>query len=212
MRFPIPAVLVLVAANMGLCIPVPAAAQTPPSLEELSFSTLLREAEGGDANTQNILGDMYSGGIGVARDYAEAIKWYRQSAEQGNDRGQFGLAGMYAEGHGVFQNHAEAIRWYLLSAEQGNRDAQGMLGRMHDEGTGVAQDLVQARMWYIIAGANGKKDVKDALERVSGLMSETQLDESGKLAEEWMEKHPSSHPGGYYWEVWEDAPPPVIIR
>lgn len=30
----------------------------------------------------------YSNGLGVKQDYAEAVKWYRKSAEQGNDRAE----------------------------------------------------------------------------------------------------------------------------
>ena len=38
----------------------------------------------GNADAQNSLGDCYYNGIGVEQDYAEAVKWYRKSAEQGH--------------------------------------------------------------------------------------------------------------------------------
>jgi uncharacterized protein len=40
-------------------------------------------AELGNAHAQNELGVMYAEGRGVQQDYAEAVKWYRKSAEQG---------------------------------------------------------------------------------------------------------------------------------
>ena len=56
------------------------------------YETALREwrplAEQGDANMQAILGAMYSEGLGVAQDYAEALKWYRRAAKRRPDRGR----------------------------------------------------------------------------------------------------------------------------
>ncbi len=53
-------------------------------------------------------------------DYAEAVKWFRLSAEQGNAKGQGALAILYKNGLGVTQDYKEAAKWYRLSAEQGN--------------------------------------------------------------------------------------------
>ena len=41
------------------------------------------EAKKGDAEAQTTLGGMYADGQGVAKDYKQAVKWYRKSAEQG---------------------------------------------------------------------------------------------------------------------------------
>ena len=43
----------------------------------------IRKAEQGDAEAQNVLGLMYSLGLGVPPDKHEAVKWYRRAAEQG---------------------------------------------------------------------------------------------------------------------------------
>jgi TPR repeat protein len=52
------------------------------------FATELRLlrplAERGNADAQSDLGDLYFLGVGVTRDYREAAKWYRLSAEGGN--------------------------------------------------------------------------------------------------------------------------------
>ncbi len=51
------------------------------------YATALREfrplAEQGDASAQHNLGLMYNNGLGVAQDYAEAVRWYRKAVEQG---------------------------------------------------------------------------------------------------------------------------------
>ena len=53
------------------------------------YATALREwrplAEAGDAWPQALLGGMYLLGEGVPQDDAEAVKWYRLTAEQGDD-------------------------------------------------------------------------------------------------------------------------------
>ena len=48
-------------------------------------------AEQGDARAQYHLGTLYFTGTGVPQDYAEALKWFRLSADQGNPEGQGAL-------------------------------------------------------------------------------------------------------------------------
>ena len=62
----------------------------------------------------------YATGQGVAKDDAEAARWYRMAAEQGNPDAQFNLGLSYAKGQGVAKDNAEAVHWYRLAAEQGN--------------------------------------------------------------------------------------------
>lgn len=66
------------------------------------------------------IGEMYYVGEGVARNYAEAAKWFRKSAGQGDADAQYNLGYMYETGKGVARNYAEAVRWYRKSAEQGD--------------------------------------------------------------------------------------------
>ena len=46
--------------------------------------SLRTDAEQGDADAQVNLGVMYAIGLGVPQDDAEAVRWYRLSADQGN--------------------------------------------------------------------------------------------------------------------------------
>jgi uncharacterized protein len=52
---------------------------------------------------------MYSEGLGVPQDDAEAVKWYRRAADQGLAGAQSGLGSLYNEGKGVPQDYAEAV-------------------------------------------------------------------------------------------------------
>ena len=68
---------------------------------------------------------MYGTGRGVARDDAEAVRWYRRAAEQGHTLGQTNLGVRYRDGRGVSQDHGEAVRWFRRAAEQGHAGGQG---------------------------------------------------------------------------------------
>jgi len=73
---------------------------------------LRKAAEQGDADAQNLLGEMHALGEGVEEmDYVEAVKWFRLSAHRGNPMAQLQLAEAYATGRGVEQNQARAVGW-----------------------------------------------------------------------------------------------------
>jgi len=93
-------------------------------------------------------------------DYAEALKWYRLSAEQGNAGAQTNLGVMYDNGQGVGQDKAEAVKWYRLAAARGSAEAQYNLGEMYAEGQGVAQDYGEALTWYRQSAARGNADAQ----------------------------------------------------
>lgn len=54
------------------------------------------------------MGNSYYNGEGVEKNFVEAVKWYRLSAEQGNAEAQFCLGYCYYSGAGVEKNDAEA--------------------------------------------------------------------------------------------------------
>ncbi len=49
-----------------------------------AYAEFLPLARGGDSAAQYILGNMYRRGQGMARDNAEAVRWYRKAADQGH--------------------------------------------------------------------------------------------------------------------------------
>ena len=108
-------------------------------------------------------GLMYDEGKGVPRDYAEAVKWYRRSAEQGNARAQHNLGGMYFNGRGVPQDHAEAVKWRRRAAEQGFAEAQMGLGAMYNLGRGVPQDYAEGVKWSRRAADQGNARAQTSL-------------------------------------------------
>lgn len=69
-------------------------------------------AQGGDAEAQMHVGELYERGAGGEPDYSSAARWYRNAADQGNSRAQLNLARLYESGLGVEQNTLQALNWY----------------------------------------------------------------------------------------------------
>jgi TPR repeat protein len=70
---------------------------------------------------------MYGNGLGVARDEAEAARWYKKAAELGDAEAQFKLGNMFYQGDGVPKDNVEARRWYRMAADQGHAESQRAL-------------------------------------------------------------------------------------
>ena len=144
------------------------------------------DAEKGNANAQAYLGYCYHNGQGVAKDYVEAVKWYRKAAEQGNAAAQCNLGICYEHGNGVRKDKAEAVKWYRKAAEQGNAYAQYNLGICYSDGDVVAKhpdpvdvivswglstlgmgsvgkDAAEAVKWFRKAAEQGHSDAQNKL-------------------------------------------------
>ena len=69
------------------------------------------------------LGVMLRDGEGVPQDYAEAMKWYRLSADQGVAEAQTNLGLMYYHGSGMPQQFMEAYAYHSLPRASQNGSA-----------------------------------------------------------------------------------------
>jgi len=63
-----------------------------------------------------MLGVMLEQGRGVARDLADAARWYRLAAEQDDVTAQLNLGACYELGRGVAQDYEQAVAWYRRAA------------------------------------------------------------------------------------------------
>jgi len=75
-------------------------------------SEILIRAEQGDPQAETALGNNYEYGQWVAKDHAEALRWYRKAAEQGDLGARAILGEMYFDGNGVKRDFVEAAKWY----------------------------------------------------------------------------------------------------
>lgn len=148
------------AASVGTSAAITSAAATPaapdsPAAAPIDPAELQRQAEAGDAAAQSRWGLALVRGQGVAKNEAEAARWFRKAAEQGLDVAQFNLGLMLARGQGVVKDEAQAGEWFRKAAEQGYAAAQFRLGLMLAQGQGVAKDEAQAVRWYRKAADQG---------------------------------------------------------
>ena len=72
----------------------------------------MEAAEGGDAQAQTNVGEIFEKGLGTEPNYEAALIWYRKAAAQGNTRAQFNLGTLYETGQGVPQDKLQALNWY----------------------------------------------------------------------------------------------------
>ena len=109
------------------------------------------------------------------KDYAEAFRCYKKSAELGYARGQYELGICYSTPKGVTLDEEQAINWKLKAAENGYAEAQYQIGLYYEIGIGsFKKDLKQARFWYQKAADQGHSKAKKQLEDLLG------KDEKGK--------------------------------
>jgi len=63
-------------------------------------------------------------GDGIAKDSAEAFRWYRLAAEAGDHTSQFQLGLMYLNGEGVLADAEQAHRWFVANRQHHWHHAQ----------------------------------------------------------------------------------------
>jgi len=126
---------------------------------------------------QHSLGVRYLKGIGVNKNYQEAIKWFTLSATQEYPDSQLLLGKIYYYGEFVKPDFKKAIMWNTLAAAQGLSSAQYMLGLIYEYGHGVQENKVEAKKWYSLAAAQG---LPEAQEKLKLAQSNPQLQYSDK--------------------------------
>jgi hypothetical protein len=108
-------------------------------------------AEQGNAEAQNQLGVLYSN----AKDYGQALKWFRQAAERHLGVAETNLGGMYLRGEGVARDIDEGVRLYKRAALDGYLSAGWDLGSGYYLGQFGKRDYVEAAKWYRFAADRG---------------------------------------------------------
>ncbi len=124
-------------------------------VHQARFAKWQRAAELGWPEGQWLIGRCYDMGLSVAKDQAEAMKWYRKAAGQGYAAAQYTLGVCYSYGRGVAKDQAEAVKWYRKAAGQGYAPAQYNLGVCYANGDGVAKDQAETMKWYRKAAEQG---------------------------------------------------------
>jgi TPR repeat protein len=144
-----------------------------------------RGADAGHPGSMYSLGLMYQKGRGVAKDAAEALRWFEKAAAGGYARANDAIRALRHQASaqkraapappaapkeivstdlqlarryrgGTAAERAEALKIYQRLAETGNGTAQLSLGDMYRDGIGTAPDPAQAVAWYERAAQQGR--------------------------------------------------------
>lgn len=127
---------------------------------EQRVSAIREKATHGDARAQGLMGEMYANGDDVQKNYGEAARWWRTSAEGGLAQAQYNLGVLYERGQGVPRSDAQAAEWYGRAARQGLAAAEFNLGVLYEHGRGVPANPAEAAAWYKKAGDQGHADAQ----------------------------------------------------
>lgn len=99
----------------------------------------LEQAEAGDADAQNYVGEIFEKGLGQEPDYVSAVAWYTKSADQGNTRAAVNLGYLFEKGLGVEKDVAKALNLYRKASGIADDDlifdstAQAEIKKARDE-------------------------------------------------------------------------------
>jgi TPR repeat protein len=113
-----------------------------------------------------------------------------ERALHGDADAQYELGKNYEAGRiGLPKDLAQAQRWYREGAAQGEPYSEFALGVLFNFGKGVKVDYVQAYTWYERAALHTSGGDRDSIvemrDRVAGKMTQQQLAEAKKAADEW---------------------------
>lgn len=153
----------------------PASLSAKQTLEEAtdSIKTIYKNAQGGDASAQNIVGMWYYNGRHVDQDYKLAAKWWSRAAkaEDAQAIGNLGLC--YQTGHGVDRDslratglynrsiregNTELLKRMAASADKGNVFSQVYMALCYQKGIGVKKDIYKASSYFEMAAKKGSVD------------------------------------------------------
>jgi len=172
--------------------------RSSPGTQESALAAVQAKADGGDADAQFSLGLRYGNAVGEARDFAQAVRWYRKAADQDCVLAQYNLGVMFARGQGVPQDDASSAGWIRKAAEGGDAGGQYDLGVLCHRASvnplrpGTMESRIEAYKWLHLAAAQGYKDSAAAWERLTITMTRTEVVEGNRRAAAFVARQPAN--------------------
>jgi TPR repeat protein len=113
-------------------------------------------ADAGHAYAMKVVGSSYfKDRKDLPKDYAEAFRWFRKSADHGCACGMCAVGCCFQRGYGVPKDCDEAAKWLRMAAEAGNIEAMEFLGALLVSGDGIPPSPQEAAKWFEKAAGNG---------------------------------------------------------
>lgn len=161
-----------------------------------AFHDLLPFAARGDAQAQFFVAEMLRTGLGVKRNQAEALIWYRRAAEQGHLAAQCNLGTSLYRGWGTEPSPQKAIDWWLQAALSGSGYAMYNIGIAIGSGDHVKRDYVRAFRWMLAAAKAGYSSADTVLASLRKVMTADQLRRAETMSLDEAMRFSRRRPGG----------------
>ena len=137
------------------------------TLEQESFSWMLKAAEQEFPRAQYALGYCFLNGTGTLKNLEKAFLWFQQAAKNGISGAKCCLGELYLYGMGTPQNFHQAVYWLEQAAEESDDKIKAIakmkLGCAYHEGIGVAVDQERGLSMLREAAALGNETAKELL-------------------------------------------------
>ena len=121
---------------------------------------LRKAAELGHVKAMSDLGALYGNGVGVSKDWEEAVKWWTKAVQAG-DSGAMYNVGVYHYKQGQL---SKALLWFHEAATRGIPTGMMSIGSMHIKGEGVPEDREEGLRWVRAAAKAGLPAAKTLLD------------------------------------------------
>jgi TPR repeat protein len=107
----------------------------------------------------------YYYGIGVQKDYEQALQLYMRAARLGDAEAKYIAGGMYFKGYGTDKNFRMAFQLLHQAAQEGQTSPEGQqaLAQSYLMGLGTMKNYKKALQWYTLAAENGNTEAQNEL-------------------------------------------------
>lgn len=123
-------------------------------------------ADGGDAQTLMVLGNMYYRGEEAKQDLPMAIECFLKAAAREHPEAQYALGMLYYRGEGVERDPRRAAGWLKKAAAQGQVRAQVLLAHIYYNGETGVKEMALAKEYFQKAADAGDPDAQHFLARM----------------------------------------------
>lgn len=131
-----------------------------------ALNLALPRARAGDPAAQTLVAEILSRGLGIARNDAEAAKWYALASEQGIPEAQFQYALILLDGRYAPKDPKGAYALMEAAAEAGNALAQFNFAQMLVEREPGETGMKKAVAYYERAASGGVADAQYAMSQI----------------------------------------------
>ena len=106
-------------------------------------------------HAQSVLGSCFYYGIGVDRDFSQAVKWLEKAAAGGEKEAMFLLGVCNYYGQGTDRDLGRAVDFFRNAANRGHHSSELLMGVCYHEGIHLSKEYFQAFEYFDNAAKSG---------------------------------------------------------